>query len=61
MALSRLGPASGVEVAVFPPCLHITQVVDGLKGKSVRSARRTLRWKPMQGALTGEIGTESVG
>ena len=26
---------SGVDVAVFPPCLYISQVVDGLKGKSI--------------------------
>jgi triosephosphate isomerase len=44
--LRHLALPSGVDVAVFPPCLHINQVIDGLKGKSIRSARRILRWNP---------------
>ena len=33
--LRQLALPSGIEVAVFPPCLYINQVMSGLEGKSI--------------------------
>ena len=46
---------SGVDVAVFPPCLYINQVVEALKGKSILVGAQNAAFEAKQGALTGEI------
>ena len=51
--LSRLALPSGVDVAVFPPCLHINQAIDGLKGKSISVGAQNSAVESGQGALTG--------
>ena len=53
--LCDLALPSGVEVAVFPPLLHISQVVDGLKGKSISIGAQNSAVEAGQGALTGEV------
>ena len=58
--LRHLALPSGVDVAVFPPCLHINQVVDGLKGKSIQVGAQNSAVEPMQGALTGEISPSQL-
>lgn len=46
---------SGVDVAVFPPCLYINQVIDGLQGLSISVGAQNAAGQSMQGALTGEV------
>ena len=58
--LRHLALPSGVDVAVFPSCLHINQVVDGLKGKSIQVGAQNCAMEPMQGALTGEISPSQL-
>jgi len=58
--LRDLALPSGVDVAVFPPCLYINQVVDGLKGKSIAVGAQNSAVEPMQGALTGEIAPSQL-
>ena len=53
--LRNLALPSDVDVAVFPPCLHINQVVDGLKGRPVMIGAQNSAVESMQGALTGEV------
>ncbi|CAD5106983.1 triose-phosphate isomerase [Zestomonas carbonaria] len=58
--LRHLALPSGVEVAVFPPCLHITQVMTGLEGKSIAVGAQNCAVEPVQGALTGEIASSQL-
>lgn len=58
--LRHLALPSGVDVAVFPPCLYINQVVDGLKGKSISIGAQNSAVESMQGALTGEIAPSQL-
>jgi len=58
--LSNLALPSGVEVAVFPPSLYISQVVDGLEGKSITVGAQNSAVEPAQGALTGEIAPSQL-
>lgn len=58
--LRHLALPSGVDVAVFPPCLYINQVIDGLKGKSISVGAQNSAVEPMQGALTGEIAPSQL-
>jgi len=58
--LSDLALPSGVDVAVFPPCLHISQVVEGLKGQSILIGAQNSAVEPQQGALTGEIAPSQL-
>ncbi|MNJ10528.1 Triosephosphate isomerase [compost metagenome] len=58
--LSNLALPSGVEVAVFPPSLYISQVVDGLQGKSITVGAQNSAVEPAQGALTGEIAPSQL-
>ena len=51
---------SSVDVAVFPPCLHISQVVEGLKGASISVGAQNSAVESMQGALTGEIAPSQL-
>jgi len=58
--LCNLALPSGVEVAVFPPSLYISQVVDGLEGKSITVGAQNSAVEPAQGALTGEIAPSQL-
>ncbi|WP_207285298.1 triose-phosphate isomerase [Pseudomonas sp. FW300-N2A2] len=58
--LSHLALPSGVDVAVFPPFLHINQVIDGLKGKSISVGAQNSAVESMQGALTGEVAPSQL-
>ncbi|GGU58085.1 triosephosphate isomerase [Pseudomonas laurentiana] len=58
--LGNLALPSGVEVAVFPPCLYINQVIEGLQGKSVAVGAQNSAVEPMQGALTGETAPSQL-
>ena len=58
--LRDLALPSGVEVAVFPPLLHISQVVDGLKGKSISIGAQNSAVESGQGALTGEVSPSQL-
>ncbi|NQD92471.1 triose-phosphate isomerase [Pseudomonas sp. CrR25] len=50
----------GVDVAVFPSCLHIVQVVDGLGGLSVMVGGQDCAVEPLPGALTGEVAASQL-
>jgi triosephosphate isomerase len=58
--LCRLAMPSGVEVAVFPGCLHIGQVVEGLAGVGVAVGAQDCALDPAQGALTGEVAASQL-
>ncbi len=58
--LRHLALPSGVDVAVFPPCLYINQVIDGLKGKSISVGAQNSAVESMQGAMTGEIAPSQL-
>uniref|UniRef100_UPI0030EC3681 triose-phosphate isomerase family protein n=1 Tax=Pseudomonas guineae TaxID=425504 RepID=UPI0030EC3681 len=51
---------SGVDVAVFPSCLHISQVVDGLTGLAIAVGAQDCATEAQQGALTGEVATSQL-
>lgn len=52
-------PAS-VDVAVFPSCLHINQVIDGLQGTPVSVGAQNAAVESGQGALTGEVAPSQL-
>ena len=58
--LRQLALPSGIEVAVFPPCLYINQVMSGLEGKSSAVGAQNCAVEPMQGALTGEVAPSQL-
>ncbi|ELQ15982.1 triosephosphate isomerase [Pseudomonas fluorescens BRIP34879] len=58
--LRELALPSGVDVAVFPPLLHVSQVVDGLKGTSIQVGAQNSAVEPGQGALTGEVAPSQL-
>ncbi|WP_248918625.1 triose-phosphate isomerase [Pseudomonas entomophila] len=58
--LGNLSLPSGVEVAVFPPSLFITQVIDGLEGKGINVGAQNSAVQPEQGALTGEVAPSQL-
>ena len=58
--LRQLALPSGIEVAVFPPCLYINQVMSGLEGKSIAIGAQNCAVEPMQGALTGEVAPSQL-
>jgi triosephosphate isomerase len=58
--LRLLALPTGVEVAVFPPCLYINQVMTGLDGKAIAVGAQNCAVEPMQGALTGEIASSQL-
>ena len=58
--LRQLALPSGIEVAVFPPCLYINQVMNGLEGKSIAVGAQNCAVEPMQGALTGEVAPSQL-
>ena len=49
-----------VDVAVFPSCLHLGQVVDGLAGKAVAVGAQDCATEAQQGALTGEVAASQL-
>lgn len=58
--LRQLALPTGVEVAVMPPCLYISQVLVGLDGKAIAVGAQNCAVEPMQGALTGEIAPSQL-
>ncbi len=46
---------AGVDVAVFPSSLHLSQVVEGLVSKAVVVGAQSCATEAQQGALTGEV------
>ncbi|BCG27086.1 triosephosphate isomerase [Pseudomonas tohonis] len=58
--LRQLALPAGIEVAVFPPCLYINQVAQGLDGKSIAIGAQNCAVEPMQGALTGEVAASQL-
>ncbi|MFJ4197526.1 triose-phosphate isomerase [Pseudomonas sp. NPDC089534] len=58
--LRHLALPSDIDVAVFPPCLFINQVVDGLEGKSISVGAQNAAVESKQGALTGEIAPSQL-
>ena len=58
--LRQLALPSGIEVAVFPPCLYINQVMSCLEGKSIAVGAQNCAVEPMQGALTGEVAPSQL-
>lgn len=58
--LRQLAMPSGVEVVVFPGCLHIGQVVEGLAGMQMAVGAQDCALDPAQGALTGEVAASQL-
>ncbi|WP_043171264.1 triose-phosphate isomerase, partial [Pseudomonas aeruginosa] len=58
--LRQLALPSGVDVAVMPPCLFISQVIQGLAGKAIDVGAQNSAVEPMQGALTGETAPSQL-
>ena len=58
--LRLLALPGGVDVAVMPPCLYISQAIAGLAGKDVAVGAQDCAVEPMQGALTGEIAASQL-
>ena len=58
--LRQLALPVGVEIAVIPPALYVTQVVAGLEGKAIGIGAQNCAVEPMQGALTGEIAASQL-
>ncbi len=58
--LNQQALPAGVDVAVFPSCLHIAQVVDGLVGKVVAVGAQDCATEAQQGALTGEVAASQL-
>ncbi|RKS17589.1 triosephosphate isomerase [Pseudomonas sp. WPR_5_2] len=58
--LRELALPSGVDVAVFPSFLHVNQVIDGVKGKSISVGAQNSAVESGQGALTGEIAPSQL-
>jgi triosephosphate isomerase len=49
-----------VDVAIFPSCLHLGQVVDGLASKAVSVGAQDCATEAHQGALTGEVSASQL-
>ncbi|WP_277053242.1 triose-phosphate isomerase [Zestomonas thermotolerans] len=58
--LRHLALPAGIDVAVFPSCLHIAQVIAGLEGKAMAVGAQNCAVEPMQGALTGEVAPSQL-
>lgn len=56
----RLGFVDGVDVAVLPSCLHIAQVVEGLRGVPVSVGAQNCASQSDQGALSGEVASTQL-
>ncbi len=53
--LSRLPLPGSIEVAVFPPALFISSVIEGVQGTEIIVGAQNSAVQPGQGALTGEL------
>ena len=58
--LSRQALPAGIEVAVFPSCLHIAQVVTGLLCKNIAVGAQDCAVESAPGALTGEVAASQL-
>ena len=58
--LRDLALPGSVDVAVFPSCLHINQVIDGLQGTPVSVGAQNAAVESGQGALTGEVAPSQL-
>src|SRR3989338_3892066 len=58
--LGHLVLPDDIEVAVFPPCLFVQQVVEGLAGKSFAVGAQNCAQQAGQGALTGEVAPSQL-
>lgn len=58
--LAQQALPADVDVAVFPSCLHLGQVVDGLAGKVVAVGAQDCATEVRQGALTGEVAASQL-
>ncbi|WP_439886346.1 triose-phosphate isomerase [Pseudomonas sp. MBLB4123] len=58
--LRRQSLSGDAEVAVFPSCLHIAQVVEGLAEVPVVIGGQDCAVEPRQGALTGEVAASQL-
>ena len=58
--LQSLALPDDVEIAVFPSCLHIAQVVAGLAGSSLKVGAQDCAVEAEQGALTGEVAASQL-
>jgi triosephosphate isomerase (TIM) len=58
--LHHLQLPEGVEVAVFPSCLHVGQVMTGLAGSVIAVGAQDCAVEPMPGALTGEVAASQL-
>ncbi|MGV8843237.1 MAG: triose-phosphate isomerase [Pseudomonas sp.] len=58
--LRCLALPGNIDVAVFPPCLFIPQVIDGLAGKSITVGAQNCAMQSQLGALTGEIAASQL-
>lgn len=59
-SLRRLVLPGDIDVAVFPPCLYIPQVIHGLAGKPIVVGAQNCAVQAQQGALTGEIAASQL-
>lgn len=58
--LRRQAVPSVVEVAVFPTCLHVGQVLEGLADSAVAVGAQDCAFEPAPGALTGEVAASQL-
>ncbi|WP_285422985.1 triose-phosphate isomerase [Pseudomonas sp. efr-133-TYG-103a] len=58
--LANMTLPSGVDVAVFPPSLHISFVVDCLEGQPIQVGAQNCAHEAGQGALTGELSSTQL-
>lgn len=56
----QLSFVDGVDVAVLPSCLHIAQVVEGLRGVPVSVGAQNCASQSDQGALSGEVASTQL-
>ncbi|MFZ3185368.1 MAG: triose-phosphate isomerase [Pseudomonas sp.] len=49
-----------VEIAIFPTCLHVGQVIAGLEGGVIAVGAQNCAVEPMLGALTGEVAASQL-
>ncbi len=58
--LTKQNLPAGVDVAVFPTCLHLSQVIGGLAGAAVAVGAQNCAGEAQQGALTGEVAATQL-
>lgn len=60
LGLCRVDCVSCVDVAVLPSCLHIAQVVEGLKGTAISVGAQDCSMQSHEGALSGEVASSQL-